>query len=122
MAHGASRAALGEVFPLSKQQLCWLPKMCNLLDKLPKKEHAEAVLRLRAIQRASSRSAAAQLFYDFPAEHWARLHTSDVIESLFAAVRLRTDAAKRFRTVKSGVHDLAVVTETGKEMAALQWG
>ncbi|MBI3423112.1 MAG: hypothetical protein HY011_09250, partial [Acidobacteria bacterium] len=46
--------------------------------------------------------------------------TSDVIESLFAAVRLRTDAAKRFRTVKSGVHDLAVVTETGKEMAALQ--
>jgi len=125
-------AALGEVFPLSKQQLCWLHKMRNLLDKLPKTEHAEAVLRLRAIQRASSRSAAEKLarnliadwrkpypaaaanlemhlerllnFYDFPAAHWQHLRTSNVIESPFAAVRLRTDAAKRFRTVKSGVH------------------
>jgi transposase-like protein len=125
-------AALGEVFPLSRQQLCWLHKMRNLLDKLPKKEHAEAVLRLRAIQRASSRSAAEKLarrliadwrkpypaaaanlathlerllnFYDFPAEHWSHLRTSNVIESPFAAVRLRTDAAKRFRTVQSGVH------------------
>lgn len=125
-------AALGEVFPLTKQQLCWLHKMRNLLDKLPKKEHAEAVLRLRALQRASSRGAAEKLarrlladwrkpypaaaanlethlerllnFYDFPAEHWSHLRTSNVIESPFAAVRLRTDAAKRFRTVQSGVH------------------
>ena len=125
-------AALAEVFPLSKQQLCWLHKMRNLLDKLPRKEHAEAVLRLRAIQRASSRNAAEKLarrliadwrkpypsaaanleehlerllnFYDFPAEHWKHLRTSNVIESPFAAVRLRTDAAKRFRTVRSGVH------------------
>lgn len=43
-------------------------------------------------------------FYDYPSEHWRHLRTSNVIESPFAAVRLRTDAAKRFRTVKSGVH------------------
>jgi putative transposase len=125
-------AALREVFPLTQQQLCWLHKTRNLLDKLPQKEHAEAVQRLRAIQRASSRSAAEKLarqliadwrkpypnaaanleehlerllnFYDYPSEHWKHLRTSNVIESPFAAVRLRTDAAKRFRTVKSGVH------------------
>lgn len=125
-------AALREVFPLTKQQLCWLHKMRNLLDKLPKKEHDEAVQRLRALQRASSRHAAQKLarqliadwrqpypaaaanleehlerllnFYDYPSEHWRHLRTSNVIESPFAAVRLRTDAAKRFRTVKSGVH------------------
>ena len=125
-------AALREVFPLTKQPLCWLHKTRNLLAKLPKKEHDEAVQRLRAIQRASSRSAADKLakqliadwrkpypaasanleehlerllnFYDYPSEHWRHLRTSNVIESPFAAVRLRTDAAKRFRTVKSGVH------------------
>lgn len=125
-------AAMREVFPLTQQQLCWLHKTRNLLDKLPKKEHAEGVQRLRAIQRASSRSAAEKLarqliadwrkpypnaasnleehlerllnFYDYPSEHWKHLRTSNVIESPFAAVRLRTDAAKRFRTVKSGVH------------------
>jgi len=125
-------AALRELFPLTRQQLCWLHKMRNILNKLPKKEHPEAVQRLRAIQRASSRSAAEKLarlliadwrkiyveaaaclemnlerllnFYDYPSEHWRHLRTSNVIESPFAAVRLRTDAAKRFRTVKSGVH------------------
>lgn len=126
-------AAVGEVFPLTKQQLCWLHKTRNILDKLPKKEHSEAVQRLRAIQRASGHSAAEKLarlliadwrraglteaaacleinldrllaFYKFPSEHWRHLRTSNAIESPFAAVRLRTDAAKRFRTVKSGVH------------------
>jgi putative transposase len=88
------------------------------------------VQRLRAIQQASSRSAAEKLarqliadwrkpdpaaaanlaehlerllnFYAYPSEHWKHLRTSNVIESPFAAVRLRTDAAKRLRTVKSG--------------------
>ena len=117
---------------MTAQQLCWLHKMRNILDKLPKKEQPEAVQRLRAIQRASSRSAAEKLarqliadwrkifveaaaclelnlerllnFYDYPSEHWRQLRKSNVIESPFAAVRLRTNAAKRFRTVKSGVH------------------
>ena len=38
-------------------------------------------------------------FYDFPKEHWKHLRTSNVVESPFAAVRLRTDAAKRFKKV-----------------------
>lgn len=106
--------------------------MRNLLDKLPKKEHGESVQRLRAIQRVSLRSAAEKLgrqliadcrkpypaaaanleehltrllnFYDYLSEHWLHLRTSNIIEIPFAAVRLRTDAAKRFRTVKSGIH------------------
>lgn len=105
-------AAHQELFPLTKQQLCWLHKMRNILDKLPKKEHPEGVQRLRAIQRASSRSAAERLarlliadwrkvyveaaicleinldrllnFYDYPSEHWRHLRTSNVIESPFA--------------------------------------
>jgi transposase-like protein len=43
-------------------------------------------------------------FYDYTNEHWSHLRTSNVIESPFAAVRLRADAGKRFRTVKSAVH------------------
>jgi transposase-like protein len=54
-------AALQELFLLTKQQLCWLHKMRNIMDKLPKKEHPEGVQRLRAIQRASGRSAAERL-------------------------------------------------------------
>ena len=54
-------AALREVFPLTQQQLCWLNETRNLLDKLPKKEQAAAVQRLRVIRRASSCSAAEKL-------------------------------------------------------------
>ena len=123
--------------------------MRNILDKLPKAEHTEAVLRLRAIYLASSFDAAERLarferfqrvqssrladrktllsdwkqadytqaaeclqaalprlltFYEFPAEHHRHLRTTNVIESPFATVRLRTDAAKRFRSSKSGTH------------------
>jgi transposase-like protein len=58
-------------------------------------------------------------FYDYPSGHWKHLRTSNVIESLFTAVRLRTDAAKRFRTVWRPF-DLAMIAEAGKEMATLQ--
>ncbi len=107
--------------------------MRNILDKLPKREHSEAVLRLRAIYSASSKEAAEKLakelisdwkevgyyqaleclwaalerllsFYELPEEHWKHLRTTNVIESPFATVRLRTDAAKRFRSSKSGTH------------------
>lgn len=121
-------AARREVFPLTKEQLCWLHKTRNLLDPLPKKNtpkrcnacgrcnglrHSELARQLIAVWRKPYPKAAANLtehlerllnFYDYPSEHWKHLRTSNVIESPFAAVRLRTDAAKRFRTVKSGVH------------------
>lgn len=125
--------ALPKVWRQTKEQLCWLHKMRNILDKVPKSEQAEAVLRLRGIYSASSREAAEKLakelmkdwqeagyyqaieclfialprlltFYEFPAEHHRHLRTTNVIESPFACVRLRTDAAKRFRSARSGTH------------------
>lgn len=126
-------AALPKVWRQTKEQLCWLHKMRNILNKLPKAEHKEAVVRLRAIYSASARETAERLakqllsdwkqvgyyqaveclwvamarlltFFEMPAEHWKHLRTTNVIESPFATVRLRTDAAKRFRSARSGTH------------------
>lgn len=134
-------AALPKVWRQTKAQLCWLHKMRNILDKLPKAEHSEAVLRLRGIYSASSREVAERLakqllsdwkqseyyqaieclfvalprlltFYDFPMEHHRHLRTTNVIESPFATVRLRTDAAKRFRSAKSGTHLVFKILES----------
>lgn len=73
-------AAMREVFPLTKQQLCWLHKMRNILDKLPKKEHAEAVQRLRAIQRASGRNAAEKLARKLITD-WRKPYPQSCVES-----------------------------------------
>lgn len=126
-------AALPKVWHQTKEQLCWLHKMRNILDKLPKRERSEAVLRLRAIYSATDQATAERLaknlladwkeagyyqameclwvalprlltYYEFPAEHHRHLRTTNVIESPFASVRLRTDAAKRFRSARSGTH------------------
>jgi transposase-like protein len=126
-------AALPKVWSQTKQQLCWLHKMRNILDKLPKREREEAVLRLRAIYLAETAAESETLarsllkdwketgyyqaaeclekamprlltYHEFPAEHHRHLRTTNVIESPFAAVRLRTAAAKRFRTARSGTH------------------
>lgn len=134
-------AALPKVWRQTKEQLCWLHKMRNILDKVPKAEHPEAVLRLRGIYSASSREAAERLakelmndwkqagyyqaveclfaalprlltFYDFPMEHHRHLRTTNVIESPFATVRLRTDAAKRFRSARSGTHLVFKIMES----------
>lgn len=134
-------AALPKVWRQTKEQLCWLHKMRNILDKLPKSEHSEAVLRLRGIYSASSREVAERLakelmsdwkkaayyqaieclfvalprlltFYEFPAEHHRHLRTTNVIESPFATVRLRTDAAKRFRSARSGTHLVFKIMES----------
>src|SRR5438045_3230218 len=106
--------------------------MGNVLDKLPQKERKDAAERLRAVYLAGSRSAAEQLahdlatewqksypkaatclltdlaaclrYYDYPQEHWKHLRTTNPVESVFSTMRLRTDAAKRFRTARSGVH------------------
>lgn len=126
-------AALPKVWKQTKEQTCWLHKMRNILDKLSAKEQPEAVLRLRAIYSATDRENAEELaqklingwkevgyyqaveclwaamprlltFYEMPAEHWKHLRTTNVIESPFASVRLRTNAAKRFRTARSGTY------------------
>lgn len=120
-------AALRAVFPSTRHQRCWNHRVLNVQDKLPKRLQADARRQLRAIAEAPTRAEAERLrdtyitalraagqgaaadtvgrdwedfvtFYDFPAEHWVHLRTSNPLESVFAGVRLRTDAAKRLGT------------------------
>ena len=115
-------AALREVFPATRIQRCWVHKTGNVLNTLPKSLGANAKSKLQAIWMASTRKDATKAFnlfvetfkakypkaveclvkdrdvllafYDFPAEHWPHLRTSNPIESVFATVRLRTARTK----------------------------
>ena len=120
--------ALRNVYPEAAEQRCWNHKILNVLDKLPKREQAQAKLLLCRIPYSQSRKEAERLrsifstwcherahqaasealerdwermvtFYDFPREHWQHLRTTNPVESPFAALRLRTDAAKRYKRV-----------------------
>ena len=110
-------SALEEVFPGSRHQRCWVHKTANVLDKLPKKLQSEAKSRIHEIYLARTRKDAEEAFdaflelyqakypkacdclskdrevmmafYDFPAEHWAHLRSTNPIESTFATVRHR---------------------------------
>ena len=110
--------ALHEVWPKARHQRCWVHKAANVLNALPKSVHGKAKQDLRAIYEAESRrEAEAALdrfvtkydkavaclakdreallaFYDFPAEHWKHVRTTNPIESTFATVRLRTEKTK----------------------------
>ena len=114
--------ALEEVFPTARHQRCWVHKAANVLNKLPKSLQANARQDLREIWLAPDRlTAEAALatfaakyapkyeravacllkdrealltFYDFPAEHWDHLRSSNPIESVFATVRHRTVRTK----------------------------
>ena len=109
--------ALPQVFPTTGTQRCWVHKTANVLDKLPKRLQARAKEAIHDIWMADTREAAHQAFdafletygpkypkacaclakdraellafYDFPAEHWKHLRTTNPIESVFATVRLR---------------------------------
>ena len=111
-------AALSKVFPATKQQRCWVHKTGNVLNKLPKSVQKKAKADIQAIWMAETREEANKAFdrclsryepkylkameclrkdrqellafYDFPAEHWAHIRTSNPVESTFATVRLRT--------------------------------
>jgi len=110
--------ALEETFPSTRHQRCWQHKTLNVLDKLPKSVQPNAHQDLREIWLAENRAAAEAAmttfaekyapkydravdcllkdrdalltFFDFPAEHWTHLRTSNPIESAFATVRHRT--------------------------------
>jgi transposase-like protein len=114
--------AMSKVLPSTRQQRCWVHKTANVLDKLPKSQQAAAKAMLHEIWMAATRDAAIKAFdrfiavheakwpkataclekdraellafYDFPAEHWQHLRTSNPIESTFATVRLRTYRTK----------------------------
>jgi len=114
--------ALDEVWPTTRAQRCWVHKTANVLNKLPNSLHAKAKRALHNIWMAETRKdAEAALdvfietysrkyekaaecvakdrdallaFYDFPAEHWKHLRTTNPIESAFATVRHRTTRSK----------------------------
>jgi transposase-like protein len=109
--------ALAQVYPATREQRCWVHKTANVLDKLPKRLQPEAKNKLHQIWMAETKADAEQAFdlfiatyqakypkateclskdrdvlltfYDFPAEHWIHLRTTNPIESTFATVRLR---------------------------------
>jgi putative transposase len=130
--------AVGTVFPAVREQRCWNHRLVNVLDTLPKTLQAEAREWLTKIPYAATRTEAERLkrafqawatkkgvaaagrrleedwerlvtFYAFPKEHWKHLRTTNAVESPFAAVRLRTGAAKRFKKVENAT---AVIWKT----------
>jgi len=114
--------AVGEVWPQTREQRCWVHRLANVLDKLPKRLQAKAKRALHEIMNAESRELAQEgierfvgeyeakypkavvslrrdhelllTFYDFPAEHWQHIRSTNVIESPFATVRLRQRVTK----------------------------
>lgn len=121
--------AIATSYPTSAEQRCWNHKMRNVLDAVPKRRQVEIKSRLQAITNAATLRAATTMrdtfartygrvfpkavaclerdwerlvaYYAFPQAHWKHLRTTNIIESPFAAVRLRTSAAKRFKTVEN---------------------
>jgi putative transposase len=115
-------AAAAEEFPETRRQRCWVHKTANILDKMPRGVQGKAKQRIHDMYMADTRKdalvaygaflrlyeakypkACACLskdkddlftFYDFPAEHWVHLRTTNPIESTFATVRLRTKRTK----------------------------
>lgn len=122
-------AALSQVWPETREQRCWNHKIVNVLDQLPKKLQAQAREILCQIPYAPTRAEARRRrdtfarryrrshpkavailekdweamvrFYHFPEEHWKHLRTTNVVESPFASVKLRTTAAKRYKKVEN---------------------
>jgi putative transposase len=115
-------AALRGVYPQTRQQRCWVHKIANVLDKLPKRLQPRAKSMLHEIMKAPTRDAAEEeiqrfvaeyqerypkatdcltadkelllTFFDFPAKHWLHLRTTNPIESTFATVKARTRVTK----------------------------
>ncbi len=124
-------SAVREVFPETREQRCWFHKIANVLNCLPKsaqpgakaalaeiwnaedKEHAEAAARAFAADYGAKwPKATAKItedldvllaFYDYPAEHWVHLRTTNPIESTFATVRLRQRVTKGLGSRAAGI-------------------
>jgi transposase-like protein len=114
--------ALAQVFPTTRVQRCWVHKTANILNNLPKSQQPQAKSALHEIYLAETKADAQTAFerfiktydakypkaveclskdreallafYDFPAEHWVHIRTTNPIESTFATVRLRTDKTR----------------------------
>jgi len=125
-------AALEEVYPESRQQRCWMHKTMNVLNCLPKSLQAKAKQALHEIWQANTREDAEKAFelflktyepkypkaalclqkdrdelmafYDFPAQHWQSIRTSNPIESTFGTIRHRTRRSKGCLTRDGMLH------------------
>ena len=114
--------ALRDVFPTTREQRCWVHKVANVLGAMPKSLHEKAKSDLQDIWMAETKQEAEKAFdlfektyglkyeravakllkdrdellafYDFPAEHWKHIRTTNPIESVFATVRNRTRKTK----------------------------
>ncbi|GIX21479.1 MAG: hypothetical protein KatS3mg121_0262 [Gammaproteobacteria bacterium] len=115
-------AALGEAYPKTRHQRCWVHKTANVLNYLPRGAQPKAKKALQDIWMAQDRASAEKAFvhlvetyrakypkamdclrrdrealqasYDFPAEHWVHIRTTNPTGSAFATIRHRTDRAK----------------------------
>jgi len=115
-------AALREVYPGCREQRCWVHKMANVLDKMPKSVQGKAKAMLHEMWQAPTKEKALAAyehflssweekypkaveclrqdkeelfaFYEFPAAHWVHIRTTNPIESTYATVRLRTKKTK----------------------------
>jgi putative transposase len=137
--------ALREIFPATREQRCWVHKVANVLNALPKSVHAGARRALNEIIQAEDRAHAERAiealvsdygakwpkavakvvddrnallaFFDYPAEHWLHLRTTNPIESTFSPVRARTRVTKGPGNKEAG---LAMVFKL-LEAAAQRW-
>jgi len=124
--------AINKVYPKADHQRCWVHKMRNVLVHFPKRLHAEVKLLLRQMYNADTRKQSEVLmaqfadlysheypravecllkdqdalltYFNYPKEHWASLKTTNPIESVFATVKLRTNAARRIKSPRSALY------------------
>jgi transposase-like protein len=135
--------ALREVFPDTREQRCWVHKTANVLDSMPKSAQSAAKAAIADIYNAEDKDQAAKAvsvfarqyganfpkavkkivddqdvllaFYDFPAEHWIHLRTTNPIESTFATVRLRTKVTRGAGSRAAGLAMVFKLIESAQE-------
>jgi putative transposase len=124
-------SAISKEYPNAKHQRCWVHKVGNIVSKLPKSSQSKARGLLKDIYLSESKKAAKDAmdyfceafepkhpkavkclikdtdellaFYDFPAQHWVHIRTTNPIESLFATIRLRTKRTKGHGSAKAAL-------------------
>lgn len=136
-------SALRDVFPEARCQRDWVHKTMNTLDAMPKSVHARAKAAIKEITQAENKRGASKAiedfarefgakwpkavsrivededalltFYDFPAEHWRHLRTTNPIESVFAPVRARTDVTKGPGSRRAGLAMIFKLMEAAQQ-------
>jgi putative transposase len=135
--------ALAEVFPEARHQRCWVHKVRNVMNALPKSAQPGAKKALQEIYNAEDRAHAAKAvkdfaktygakwpkavkkitddedellaFYDFPAEHWIHLRTTNPIESTFSTVKLRTKVTRGAGSTAAALAMVFKLAESAQE-------